>query len=374
MERWIKLSNGKLKHKKLIVIVLIVVSVIASILYIALHDGGFGSTKNFPDVITVDDGYYLKKAITLDYQVVDMQDSLMIVEDTSNTENEYSMGLANLDGAMLIEPVYSNMCFINSTTIKGWKSETEVCYFDNNGLILDSGSYSDLKDTYEETEYEIPEYTIEEFVSTVYSNDENGNPQLVVGKYVEYGTTKKEIVFPKNASFKEVTIANVKGKLYSGDVYDQIYYYSNEDKRVLVKKDRNVYYCDLDGKAIFNVDCSFIEDDEGNPCFVREGYGQPFPIYMFENGYAITVKGQDYGVINLEGNTIIDFRYKDIIKLPYNLYLAIDYNDNCAICDISRNTGLNVPYFKDVKSFEDIIVTYDETSKQYVLYTIELNV
>ena len=95
---------------------------------------------------------------------------------------------------------------------------------------------------------------------------------------------------------------------------------------------------------------------------------------MFENGYAITVKGQDYGVINLEGNTIIDFRYKDIIKLPYNLYLAIDYNDNCAICDISRNTGLNVPYFKDVKSFEDIIVTYDEASKQYVLYTIELNV
>jgi len=360
----------KLSKKKILLVVIAIFSVIVSVLYI-IFDKPKDTSSIFPDTINIDSKYYLQKMTSLNYTITDYKNELFIINDNSS-ETDFSMGVCSFDGNMLISPIYKEMCFVNDETIKGWKTETEVYYFDVNGHVLDHGEYIDLKDTYEVEQSSLPLYTIEEFQSTIYSNDENGNPKKILGKYVVYGTTNKEIVFPKNTDFKEVTIANVTGKVFVGDVYDEIYYYSHDDKMVLVKKDNQVYYCDMDGNNIFTVDCKFVEDENGNPCFARKGLSELFPINMFNRGYAITVKGEKYGLINLEGKTIIDFNYDTIKELPYNLYIAINGED-VAICDISRNEGLISEYFKNIQSFEDIIILYDDNANQSIVYSIEMN-
>lgn len=357
--------------KKLIVIIMIMITIIVSLLYIILYQPK-DTASSFPDTISIDSKYYLQKMSSLDYAIFGYKDNNYIIQDTSK-DDEFSMGICSLDGTILISPIYKDVCFIGDDTIKGWRTETDVYYFDITGRVLEHGEYNILKDTYESNiDTTSKSYSIEEFQSTVYSTDENGNPKKILGKYVVYGTSKEEIVFPTNTDFKDVTIANITGKVFVGDVYDEIYYYSHEDKMVLVKKDNQVYYCDIEGNSIFNIDCKFIEDDNGNPCFARKGYNELYPIYMFNHGYAITVKGEKYGLINLEGKTIIDFNYNEIIQLPYNLYIAKN-DDGVAICDISKNEGLVSKYFNNIKSFDDIIILYDDEVNQSIVYSIEMN-
>lgn len=362
--------NKPKSNKKLLMIIVMIITIILSTLYIVLYNPK-DKSSTFPITIDIDSKYYLKQMTSLDYTVLDYQNELFIIQDTS-LGTDFSTGIYSVNGNVLISPMYKDMCFINDEIIKGWKTETDVYYFDNTGKILAHGDYSDLKDTYEPPVTSVNLYTIEEFQSTVYSNDENGNPKKVLGKYVVYGTSEKEIVFPTNVEFKDVTIANITGKVFVGDVYDEIYYYSHDDKMALVKKDDQLYYCDLNGTPIFNIECKFVEDENGNPCFARKGYSELFPIYMFNRGYAITVNDEKYGLINLEGKTIIDFNYDYIEELPYNLYIA-KQDENVAICDITLNTGLVSQYFKNIQSFDDIIILYDDTCKQSIIYSIEMN-
>lgn len=358
------------KHKITIVIVTIV-TVIISVAFVLFYTPK-KSTSTFPDTIDIDSKYYLQKQIALDYTITDYKDNLFIISDPLNS-TEFSMGVCSYDGNIIISPIYKEVCFASDQTIKGWRTETDVYYFDLNGNVLAHGDYMDLKDTYEvQTSTNQELYTVQEFQSNIYSTDENGNPKKVVGKYVVYGSTNQEIVFPKNVKFKDVTVANITGKVFVGDVYDQIYYYSNDDKMALVKKDNLVYYCDMDGNNIFTINCKFVEDENGKPCFARKGFAELYPIYMFNRGYAITVNGENYGLINLEGDTIIDFNYKEIIELPYNLYIAKN-DTGTAICDISQNEGLMSKYFENIQSFDDKIVLFDDKTNQSIVYSIELN-
>jgi hypothetical protein len=363
------LSTTKRKHRYLILVTTIVAIVLATVLILFVIPRE--NTSSYPDTIDIDSKYYLEKTDSLDYTVIDYNDGLFIVQDTT-LDTDYSMGVYSTDGMLLVSPMYQDMSFVSDSVIKGWKSETDVYYFDYTGKVLDHGDYGTLKDTYETPTTSVESYSVEEFQSTVYSNDEDGNPKKVLGKYVTYGT-EGEIVFPKNVKFKSVTIANVKGTVFVGDVYDEIYYYSHDDQIALVKKDDEVYYCDLDGNPIFYVDCKFVEDDDGNPCFARKGFSELFPIYSFNHGYAITVQGESYGLINLEGKVIIDFDYDYIQQMPYNLYLA-KQGDSVAICDISLNTGLVSPYFKNTQPFDDFVVLYDDSTNQSIIYSIEMNI
>ncbi len=362
------MSTTKRKHKHLILLTTIVAIVVATVWI--LFFGTKDNTSSYPDTIDIDSKYYLQKTDSIDYTVIDYNDGLFIVQDTT-LDTTYSMGVYSTDGMVLISPMYQDMSFVSDSVIKGWKSETDVYYFDYTGKILDHGDYGTLKDTYEPPTTSVEAYSIEEFQSTVYSNDEDGNPKKILGKYVTYGTDG-EIVFPKNVKFKTVTIANVKGTVFVGDVYDEIYYYSHDDQMALVKKDDEVYYCDLDGNPVFYVDCKFVEDDNGNPCFARKGSSELFPIYSFNRGYAITVQGENYGLINLEGKVIIDFEYDYIEQMPYNLYLA-KQGENVAICDITLNTGLVSPYFENIQPFDDFVVLYDNSTNQSIIYSIEMN-
>jgi hypothetical protein len=361
--------NNKSAKKFTIIGVTVVIAILITIVYILF--GTSSNVSSYPDTITINSKYYLQKVVSLNCTVADYKDNLLIVNDNS-VDGEYSMGVCTIDGNILISPMYKDMCFVGDDTIKGWKSETEVYYFDTSGKVLDYGEYSELKDTYEVATSSEESYTIEEFQSTVYSTDEDGNPKKVLGKYVVYGTSQDDIVFPKNVKFEDVTIANITGKVFVGDVYDEIYYYSPEDKIALVKKDDQVYYCDDDGNPIFYVECNLVEDEDGNPCFSRKGYSELFPINMFDHGYAITVSGEKYGLINLEGKVIIDFNYDYIEELAYNLYVA-KQGDSVAICDITTNEGLVSDYFKDIQPFEDTIVLYDETTNRSNVYTIEMS-
>lgn len=361
---------AKISKKQVNIIIVTLVTIIVSTAFIMFHNTK-DNTSSFPNTIDIDSKYYLQKQIALNYTITDYQNDLFIINDTLN-DTEFSMGVCSYDGNILISPMYKDVCFVSDETIKGWKSETDVYYFDLTGKTLAHGDYMDLKDTYEVQQSSSLLYTVEKFESSIYSTDENGKPKKIIGKYVVYGSTNQEIVFPKNVDFKEVTIANVTGKVFVGDVYDEIYYYSHDDKMALVKKDNQVYYCDMDGNNIFTIDCKFIEDEDGKPCFARKGFAELYPIYMFNRGYAITVNGEKYGLINLEGNTIIDFKYDEIIQLPYNLYIAKN-NDGTAICDISQNEGLISKYFKNIQSFDDSIILFDDDTNQSIVYSIELN-
>lgn len=362
-------KTNRRSHRLLITLTTLVSLVLATVAILWLYPKA--PTSTFPDKIDIDSKYYLSKTDTIGYTILDYSDGLFIVQDTT-IDSDYSTGLYSTDGMVLVSPMYQGMCFISDSVVRGWKSETDVYYFDYEGKVLDHGDYSTLKDTYEPPVTSSESYYVEEYQSTVYSTDEDGNPKKVLGKYVVYGT-EGEIVFPKNVKFKTVTIANVKGTVFEGDVYDEIYYYSHDDQIALVKKDDQLYYCDLDGNPIFYVDCKLVEDEDGKPCFARKGYSELFPIYSFNRGYAITVQGEYYGLINLEGDTIIDFKYDSIEQMPYNLYIATQ-GDDVAICDIALNTGLVSPYFKHIQSFDDFVVLFDEETQQSVVYSIEINV
>lgn len=362
---------AKASKKRGIIIIIAIVTAVITIISIIIYTPK-NKTSDFPSTIDIDSKYYLQKQATLNYTITDYQSELFIIDDLL-ADTEFSMGVCSTDGSILISPIYKDVCFVSDETIKGWRSETDVYYFDLNGIPLAHGDYMALKDTYEVEQSNLLPYTVEEFQSSIYSTDEDGKPKKVIGKYVLYGTTTQEIVFPKNVEFKKVTIANVTGEVFVGDVYDEIYYYSDDDKMAMVKKDNLVYYCDMDGNNIFTIECKFVEDDDGNPCFARKGFSELYPIYMFNRGYAITVSGEKYGLINLEGTTIIDFNYDEIIELPYNLYIAKSSNGT-AICDISQNEGYISRYFQNIQSFDDKIILFDDDTNQSIVYSIELNI
>lgn len=93
-----------------------------------------------------------------------------------------------------------------------------------------------------------------------------------------------------------------------------------------------------------------IIDKNFNPTYLR-GYDN---VYGTNGGYVVAAKQGKYGVIDIEGNTVIDFQYEYLSEYSDGLFIfRLDNRSGQGYIDINNNIVIPAKKFKSLNSFKN---------------------
>ncbi len=281
----------------------------------------FKTTSSLPERIELSDTLYFEKTFSTEYCINDIGSDVVLISDPEKPNMGInsipSNGAASINGDLLLECVNRSVAFSGAEAdiLTVWlpvDSENEFAYFTADGTELSLQEYAEIR----RQEIMTSAWEKSEIRST--AADENGD---------YYGTVcikrpTGQMLFPKKYSYTETD----GGYVYTGESYDDIYYYDDDSRTALVLQGTTLKVVGLDGNVIEEYDCEFSGDfsefhvNESEAQYThtdrRGSIGKVYytakPLIDLENGCVRSVFGSRYGITDKNGETVLNCNYDGV--------------------------------------------------------------
>ena len=307
-------------------------------------------------------------------------------------------GLINFEGKKITKNIYNSIENLQPTEGKFLVSQNEkygVIDLKGNNLVkteydkISSDGYYTEKDEYTKSGFIVSVKTDEGFRDGYISNT---GKIILETKYNEIERISKEN--DKNTYI--IASENGKNGLYKNskniipNEYQSITY-DDENEIIILNKNKKYGVSTLDGKIIIPVDKDFVEskgiylytkssnenkvyDTQGN--IVNMNYNRT--IYKTENeNYKIsTILNNNityYGIVDNEGNKLVDENYRYIEYLYGNYFVATDDEGNLGVINSNGKTILDMKYssLQKIKG-RNIVQAVEKGQEESEFYSVEM--
>ena len=240
-----------------------------------------------------------------------------------------------------------NLSDINLKLDQIYSSDYDLVYVDDNFFI---GSYEDNK----------IDVIIDEYGNEILRNLDNvyydGIYKLKDGRYLIYNNNDSVLstyIFDGKQLEKYYEIKDVK--------YIKPIIYKGVDAEYIIGfasvKDGDLYLYGLGNYGIVVVnDVSIIADSFANDVF-----------YVYNENYLVVKNKEElYGVVNFDGDVIIDYKYKDLINNYGSYFIALNDSGNYGVIDTQSNTIVDFKY-KVIDQYENYYLFVNDKNKMALL-------
>ena len=327
----------------------------------------------------------------------DGEQTKIVSKDYFSAFQNNKWGVIDSTGAVVIDPSYEEMI-----TIPNSKKDVFLCIFDIN---YDTGEYS-TKALNSKNEEIFTQYDQIEAIQVVDNNNQVSyiSNVLKVQKDGKYGLINLDGKELQTCQYDEVSslqgmqdaikvqkdgkygLVNTDGKEIIPTQYADIqeldkedtsnFVVMNDDGKYGIVSNNNQIILPTNYEQIKNVYSNnyYVVQKDGNEILVQKngteitlnGVDQITEILKNEEGVIFT-QGENYGVMNLSGEVIIESVYQDLKETKTGIFIA-EQNDKYGIIDLQKNENLEFVYQKiDYYEKADLYVGEDESFNNSII-------
>ena len=327
----------------------------------------------------------------------DGEQTKIVSKDYFSAFQNNKWGVIDSTGAVVIDPSYEEMI-----TIPNSKKDVFLCIFDIN---YDTGEYS-TKALNSKNEEIFTQYDQIEAIQVVDNNNQVSyiSNVLKVQKDGKYGLINLDGKELQTCQYDEVSslqgmqdaikvqkdgkygLVNTDGKEIIPTQYADIqeldkedtsnFVVMNDDGKYGIVSNNNQIILPTNYEQIKNVYSNnyYVVQKDGNEILVQKngteitlnGVDQITEILKNEEGVIFT-QGENYGVMNLSGEVIIESVYQDLKETKTGIFIA-EQNDKYGIIDLQKNENLEFVY-QNIDYYEkaDLYVGEDESFNNSII-------